>query len=238
MDLHIHTCLSPCSEEEMLPSAIIEQAKRRGLDGIGICDHNSAENVLVVKKVGKRAGFPVLGGMEITSCEEVHIMALFDDDAALIKMQGIVYKNLSGENDALYFGEQQVVDECNAVTGTNTRLLIGATSLDVEEVVAYIHALGGIAIASHVDREAYSIFSQLGFIPPELELDGLEVSSRSSAGLVLKKFPQAAAYPIVTFSDAHFLDGIGKTATSFLIKEATVGEISKALRHSDGRRIN
>jgi len=43
-DLHIHTCLSPCAQREMVPTAIVKRAKAAGLDMIGICDHNSAEN--------------------------------------------------------------------------------------------------------------------------------------------------------------------------------------------------
>ena len=111
LDLHIHTCLSPCADLPMLPSGIIGHAKLRNLDGIGICDHNSAENVTAVMNAGKREGVTVFGGMEITSSEEVHVLSYFEDENALYEMQNIVYENLPGENDENYFGEQLVADE-------------------------------------------------------------------------------------------------------------------------------
>ena len=79
MDLHIHTCLSPCGDDEMVPAKIVDQAKKSGLDVIGICDHNTAENVPAVRCAGSELNLRVLGGMEITTQEEVHILALFDE---------------------------------------------------------------------------------------------------------------------------------------------------------------
>ncbi|RKY06985.1 MAG: histidinol-phosphatase, partial [Planctomycetota bacterium] len=152
MDLHVHTCLSPCAEPEMTPQAIVRRAKERNLDVIAICDHNSAENVGAVKKAGASQGVGVLGGMEICSSEEVHILALFDNDEALFEMQTIVYDHLFGENDAKYFGEQLILDEHDEVVGTTDRLLIGSTTLGVSEIVETVGGLGGLgglAVASH-----------------------------------------------------------------------------------------
>ena len=104
-DLHIHTCLSPCGETDMTPAMIIQKAKSKGLDVIGICDHNSSENVRVIKNIGDKNNLKVLGGMEVTSKEEVHILALFDDNKSLAKLQKIVYENLEGKN-LLLSGQQ------------------------------------------------------------------------------------------------------------------------------------
>ena len=76
-DMHIHTCLSPCADLEMSPRNIIKEAKKKGLDIIGICDHNSAENFPAVEKSANKEGIKVIGGIEITSREEVHVLALF-----------------------------------------------------------------------------------------------------------------------------------------------------------------
>ena len=43
-DMHIHSVLSPCGDIEMSPSAIVAQAKAKGLDIIGLTDHNSTLN--------------------------------------------------------------------------------------------------------------------------------------------------------------------------------------------------
>ncbi len=235
-DLHIHTCLSPCGDLSMLPTAIVREAKRKDMDIIGICDHNSGENVAAVKEAGRREGIAVMGGIEIASQEEVHILALFDDDSHLLSIQNTVYENLPGSNDESVFGEQLVVDEEDRILASNERLLIGATQLVVEKIVETIHRLGGIAIASHVDRDSFSIISQLGFIPEGLDLDALEVSPLSSIEELRTKLPQVSGFPLVAFSDAHYLQDIGTRFTSFFIEEITTEEMKRALLRRDGRR--
>ena len=110
-DLHVHTCLSPCAESEMVPTAIVDQAKRMGLDIIGICDHNSAENVVPCSRPAGGEDLPVIPGMEITSREEVHVLGLFRDEEGLSALQNLVYGNLPGENNPDFFGAQTIVDE-------------------------------------------------------------------------------------------------------------------------------
>ncbi|MBI5188431.1 MAG: PHP domain-containing protein, partial [Nitrospirae bacterium] len=168
-DLHIHTCLSPCADLLITPYRIVEKAASLGLNIIAICDHNSAENVEVAKRVAKEKGINAISGIEITSSEEVHILGLFGDIEDALKMQDIVYENLQlGENDEEVFGMQVIVNEKDEVLDFNKRLLIGATRLSVNKIVETIHSLGGLAIAAHIDREGFGIIGQLGFIPPEL----------------------------------------------------------------------
>jgi predicted metal-dependent phosphoesterase TrpH len=214
----------------MQATAIVRQAKKVGLDMIGISDHNSAENVAAVVKAGAREGLPVIHGMEITSSEEVHILGLFKNELDLMSIQEVIYQNLPGENHEQAYGPQTVVDEWDNVLGSNSRLLLGATALTVERVVEAIHDRSGIAIASHVDRERFSLIGQLGFIPEGLSLDALEVSRPSSLN---KEYD----YPVVIFSDAHFLEDIGESSTCFMIEDVSVDEIKKALRNEMGRRI-
>ncbi len=234
-DLHIHTCLSPCTELEMSPSAIAQQAKTKEIDILGICDHNSAENVPAVMTAAKKFDVHVLPGIEVTSQEEVHILALFDETESAFKLQQIIYDNLPGENDEQAFGMQVVVDHKGEVLRFNKKLLIGASTLSLEKVVDLIHSLEGLAIASHVDREGFSIISQLGFIPEGLELDALEVSPAFSPEEALRRF--GSPFPLTFSSDAHYLEDIGKASTFFFIEEGTVGEIKKALRNEQGRKI-
>lgn len=244
-DLHIHTCLSPCGENEMTPKRITEVAKKKGLDFIGISDHNSTENVLAVKRCGKELGIKVMGGIEITSIEEVHILGFFDDDSSLMKIQEIVYENLSDEeNDETLFGKQIIIDENDGIKGVNKRLLISATKLKIDKIVDIIHNLDGLAIASHVDRESFSIIGQLGFIPKELKLDAVEVSPlfrsqpRIKYGVEVSPVSSTGQnLPIVSFSDAHRLEEIGTAKTTFFLQEITLEEIKKALLNYDGRGV-
>lgn len=234
VDLHIHTCLSPCADLAMVPTAIVQQAKMRHLDVIGICDHNSAENVVAVKKAGEREGVHVLGGMEITSREEVHIIGFFSDMTQLQRMQKKVYEHLSGENNEKNFGQQIIIDENDKPVGINDMLLIGATNLSVEEVVESIHELGGITIASHIDREVFGIIGHLGFIPEKLSLDALELSPNYK----INKNNDYTNYDFqkITSSDAHYLEDIGKVHTTFFMNTPCFSEIVMAFHGLEGRK--
>jgi len=234
-DLHIHTCLSPCTELNMSPKGILTAAKKKGIDILGICDHNSSENSLAIMKAAKKMHIHILPGMEVTSEEEVHVLALFDNIGNALKLQEHVYQNLPGKNDEKTFGMQVIVNEKEEVLGFSDKLLIGATTIPLDEVIRLIHSLGGIAIASHIDREAFSIIGQLGFIPEKLDLDALEISPRITFEEAKKTYPYN--YPITCSSDAHYPDDIGKTYTSFLLEDKTIAEMKKALKNEDGRRI-
>jgi len=214
----------------MSPPAVVRRGRERGLDLIAVCDHNSAENVEAVITAAQNIGLAVIGGMEISSREEVHVLGIFKDDDALRSAQEIVYENLDGWNNAETFGEQLVMNERAEVLRSNVRLLIGATGLSLEQVVLTIHRLGGIAIAAHVDRPSFSVISQLGFIPPRLGLDGVEVCSDD-----LPPLPEDL--PVLRSSDAHRLEEIGSRCTRFLLESPTVPEIGMALRGINGRRI-
>lgn len=237
-DLHIHTCLSPCAEREMTPHLIVKEARKKDLDMIGICDHNSSDNVLSTKKAAKKSGLGVLGGIEISTREEVHILALFDDEESLMTLQRIVNESLSGRNEERVFGEQLVLNEEDKIVGRNTRLLIGATELPIERVVGFANSLGGLVIASHADRDSFSIISQLGFVPKGLKLDALEISTNVSLKDFNERFNNfSKGTSLVSFSDAHRLRDIGKSTTNFFMAEPTVPEIKRAIAGLDGRKI-
>lgn len=237
-DLHVHTCLSPCAGLDMSPLGVVREALRKGLELIGICDHNSAENVRAVKKAGLRNGLMVLGGMEVASSEEAHILVFFDDDDDLLKFQELIYQHLPGENDEQAFGRQVIADDEDGVAGFCDRLLIGATSLPAAAIVEAARAAQGesLVIAAHVDRESFSIIGQLGFVPPQLALDALEVSAHVTAIEAAGRFPDCGKYPVITSSDAHGLGDIGKRVTCLTIEDGTVREIKKALAGRDGRK--
>ena len=237
-DLHIHTCLSPCAGLEMSPSAIVKTAGEKGLDIIAITDHNSAENVIAAKKAAANTELTVLAGMEITSSEEAHILALFEGIEDILKLQDIVYENLlPGENDERRFGEQIVVNEKDEVLSFNKRLLIAATALTAHSIVNTIHSLGGLAVASHIDRNSFSIISQLGFIPLDLEFDALEISPRIKREEALNMFDNYNSYTWIFSSDAHDVENIGQSTTSLYMKNPTIEEIASAFKCINERRV-
>ena len=236
-DLHIHSCLSPCSDWDMSPKKIVAKSLEQRLDLIAICDHNTAENAAATSREGARQGIVVLPGMEICSKEEVHLVTLFKKIEDALKMQQFVYDHLPGKNQPEVFGHQVVADEHDQVLGENDHLLIGATQLSLHDIINKAHRLGAICISSHVDRPSYSLIGQLGFIPEDLHLDAVEVSYRVPLDKALTEVPGIKDYPCVTASDAHFLRDIGKTWTEFILAAPTLDEIRMALAGNEGRRI-
>jgi hypothetical protein len=234
-DLHIHTCLSPCADWEMSPRRIIQRSREVNLDVIAVCDHNSAENVHAVACEGRRCGVQVLPGLEICSREDVHMLAIFDRLEQALAMQEIVYAHLSGNNRPDLFGHQIVATEADEVLAENPRLLIGATRLGLADIVRATHALSGLSLAAHVDRPAYGIIHQLGFIPDGLEIDAVEVSHRLSLTAAKTSLPAIRNLPCVTASDAHLLSDIGRAGIALRLAAPTVAEVKLALQGLHGR---
>lgn len=221
----------------MSPRKIVEKSIERQLDIIAICDHNSAENVQAAAHLGEKLGLCVIPGMEICSREEVHILGLFKSVAQARSMQDYVYEHLPGENKAEVFGYQVVVNEEDEIRGEVSHLLIGATRLSLQDILRKIHDLGGLCIASHVDRPSFGIIGQLGFIPADLLLDGVEVSYRVPLKEAHEKIPGVLNFPCISSSDAHFPDDIGKVRTLFFLAAPTFEEIRLAFKGKDGRKI-
>ena len=236
LDTHVHTCLSPCGDLDMHPSGLVAAARAARLDAVGVCDHNSARNVAATMRAGARAGLTVVPGMEIASEEEVHVLAFLPDVEAAERLQQRVYDVLPGKNDAAAFGEQVVADEHGEVVALDDRLLIGATQWSVDEVVRAIHEVDGLAIAAHVDRERFGLLGQLGFVPPGLALDAIEVSRRTTMPEARARFG-ALGFPIVTASDAHEPKDIGAAVTLMLLERIDHDEVRRALEGRNGRAV-
>lgn len=237
-ELHMHTCLSPCGELEMTPMAIVRTCLEKEIHCIAICDHNSAENVEGVTKAAEGTNLTVLPGMEVTSAEEVHVLAILDEKESALILQEEVYKHLlPGENDDDLFGMQVVANELDEVEKITHKLFIGATTISLDTLVDIIHGLRGLAIASHIDRESFSIVGQLGMIPDGLPLDALEVSPTGDVREIRDRCIGAERFPLITSSDAHRLNEIGKACTTFRLAEPTVMEIGKAFKNIEGRTI-
>ena len=237
-DLHIHSCLSPCGELSIYPRKIVERSLEEGLEIIALTDHNTAENAAAVLRAAEGTGLTVFPGIELTSEEEVHILGLFKTMEAVLPVQDEVFRKLpeAAENDP-FIKDQVIVNQDDEVTGFSPHFLMAAAALNVFEIVELIHRNGGLAIASHVDRESFSLFSQLGFLPADLPLDALEISPRMTVPLARASYASCAHLPMVRFSDAHQPHDIGRPFTEFLLAAPALSEIRMALRDSEGRRV-
>jgi len=237
-DLHIHTCLSPCASLDLFPQKIIERAKSQRLDIIAITDHNTGKNVPPVMRLGEREGLKVIPGMEVQTREEIHLLALFPEWGLLSLWDEEVYRNLPDlKNDPEIFGDQPIVDAEGNILAFEERLLLNSTSFSLEEVKKGVEEKGGLVIPSHFDKGSFSLISQLGLIPPNLELEALEMSRRTELRETETPIDLSFSIPRIVSSDAHFVEDIGSAYTVLLLAEPSLAEIRLAFRGQEGRKI-
>jgi 3',5'-nucleoside bisphosphate phosphatase len=235
-DMHIHTCLSPCAEVSISPKRIVEKAHQEGLSIIFITDHNSIENAeAAMKTAGKYKNIKVYPGMEVTSREEVHTLALFEDIGSASAMQNELYGYLPDAVSEKEYNEQVIANEFDEVEGFCRKSLYSAANLSIEEIVSLIHQYKGLAIAAHIDRESFSVISQLGFIPDNLKYDALEVSQNTSIEQAKIKYREYSnSYNFVKGSDSHWLEAIGGVFTEYEAKDNSFSSFASFIK----RKIN
>ncbi len=225
-DFHIHTCLSPCGDGDMTPNNVVNMALIKGLDVIAVTDHNSLANAEALMQVGAANGLLVIPGMEIETCEEVHVVALFGDLQSAKQMESIVQAALPPiQNNKTVFGEQWIMDAEDACVGEEEQMLVTACALSVYEVVEHIHAYGGIAIAAHVDKSAYSMISNLGFLPPDLPFDAVELSKNAKEKGWEDTDARLCGLPVLHSSDAHYLPDISEAVHALEVKNCSAENV-------------
>jgi len=239
-DLHVHTLLSPCAAIEMTPRNIIRHAVMAGVDIVAITDHNAGDNVAATLRAAAGTGVTVLPGMEVQTREEVHLLTLFEKMRNFVQWCEFIKAHRSPlKNDERKFGAQFVVDEADELVRVEEAMLLASTDLSVQDVAERAAELGGLAIAAHVDRPAFSLLSQLGFIPPDVSLNAVEVSRRLDWQTAGQKIPAIGKLPVIMSSDAHTIDDfVSGPKTMFLVESPTLAEMQQALEASNGRRIH
>lgn len=247
-DMHIHTVLSPCASREMTPPAIVREAARKGIALIAVCDHNSAGNVSAVAAAAAALpdGPAVIAGIEITTAEEAHVLGFFPTPSAARAAAEEVaaglppWRPLAARTSAgtaaggLREPEQDFVDADGSRTGIEMRMLAAASGFALSAAVDLIHRHGGLAVAAHVDRRSFSVPGQLGFIPPEVPFDGLEVSAAGAARGRAADFI-SHGLPLLSSSDSHFLEEIGNGLIVLDVESPVFSELCKALQGVEGR---
>lgn len=236
-ELHVHTCLSPCAEVEMIPPLIVQTALDQGINLIAITDHNASANAEAVMRAADGTALTVLPGMELQTIEEVHLLCLFDTlDQARAWQARIDLLMPALENDAEHFGDQFVVDETGDFVRRETRLLLASANIELGDAVEEVRQLGGIVIPAHVDRKAYSLIQNLGLIPEGIPFDALEISRHITPEQARRKYPQLEHFPLIQSGDVHRLDEyLGRNL--FRLESPTMAEIRLALRGGDGRSL-
>lgn len=229
-DLHIHSCLSPCGDEEMTPNNIVGMAQLLELPVIAVADHNTARQLPAVQKLAEEAGILLVPAIEITTAEEAHVLSLFPDLESALAMSDELYEALPPvRNKPDIFGAQIIMDEDDNPTGELTKLLINATRFPIGEVFKRVRGHGGVPVPAHIDKSSYSVLSSLGMIPPELEVKTVEVSPNG----IKKGFvpPGDEKYRVITDSDAHALEVLsGHEASAMELEELSIEAILRKFR--------
>ena len=224
-DLHIHSALSPCGDNDMTPNNIVNMSLLKGLDVIAVSDHNTCGNVRAVQKAAGDK-LLVIPAMEIETAEEVHMLSLFPSLEITEEIEKIVKEHLPKvENKTEIFGNQYYMDENDEILGEEKNLLVSATTLDIYETTKLVRDAGGIIIPAHIDRSSYSIISNLGFIPPDITFPCVEISKKAS-------FDFRNSYlkhNIITNSDAHYLWDISERTNFFEIDNKITKNILETL---------
>ena len=209
----------------MTPHSIAGMSYINGLNAIAVADHNTARNIRAVTKACEEFGITVVPAIEAESAENVHLLCLFPDIESAETMGKLLEDNLPPiKNRPDIFGEQVIMNEVDEKTGEIEKLLINATSLDIETIKKEVEKLDGVCIAAHIDREKNGIVSILGCVPDELNFSTLEMSGR--ADLMIED----DWYKYISDSDAHNLISIAEKVNFLEVDEISVEEIIKKLK--------
>lgn len=233
-DLHIHTALSPCGDMDMTPNNIVNMAQLKGLDVIAVTDHNTSANAAAVMECAKDAPLIVIPGMELETSEEAHFVCLFPSLAQAEQFQqwlSSFFLPLANRPDI--FGEQAVMNAADEIVGYEQRLLVTAAGCSIYDAAPQVKKLSGVIYPAHVDRDSYSVISNLGAIPPDLDFHTAEISRRTTAEEALARFPHLAPYRLVTASDAHYLWDIYEGECALRLPERSISAVLNYLKGRD-----
>ncbi|MBR2893516.1 MAG: PHP domain-containing protein [Clostridia bacterium] len=208
-DLHLHSCLSPCGDNEMTPYNLVNMAKIFGYDIIALTDHNTCKNCGSAMKVGEQAGITVVPGMELCTSEEIHCVCLFPSLEKAEAFSDYIRGTLPPvKNREKIFGEQLIMDTGDGILGKEEILLTTASSVSIDALPSLVEQYGGVCYPAHIDRSSYSIISSLGDFSPDLKVACFELTPQADEGHFLEKYPATKGKHIIRSSDAHYLENM------------------------------
>ncbi len=225
-DLHIHSCLSPCGDNDMTPGNILGMAVVKGLEAVAISDHNAARNLPAAEKIAEAYGLLLVPAIEITTSEEVHMLGYFPDVPTAVDFGDMLKEHLpKGKNKPSFFGEQLIMNEDDEVIGTEDALLIGATDLCLEECAKKVRAVGGVPVPAHINRGSNGLLVNLGMMPLSPTFTTVEVWRHLPCPLE----PLDNKH-VLHSSDAHYLEDIQEPEFSLRLPEKSVAALLDWMR--------
>ena len=232
-DFHLHSCLSPCGDNDMTPYNLVNMAKIMGLDAIALTDHNTCLNCESAMKVGKEAGVLVIPGMELCTDEEVHVVCLFPQLENALAFSEYVRERIPPvENRPKIFGDQFIMDERDNIIGQENLLLTTAANVSLDKVPEIMKEFSGVAFPAHIDRSSYSVISNLGMIDEYMGFNVAEITKNADKNEYIKKYPVLEKMHILTSSDAHYLENIGSAGGKINADSLEIDKILSILSKS------
>ncbi len=230
-DMHIHSCLSPCGDDDMTPGNIVGMASLLGLDAIALTDHNTAKNCPAFLKIAEQFGLIAIPGMELTTAEEVHVLCYFSTlEDALAFDTYVEDKILPIPNNPQFFGNQILIGEDDEPCGTFDTILISATSLSFDSVYDQVHQYNGIMVPAHLDKNSTSLLSNLGMIPEDAKFKIAELRHPENFETLANVHPYLKKCHILSSSDAHRLDALKEPANYIHVEEKSAAGLFETLK--------
>ncbi|MDO4488645.1 MAG: PHP domain-containing protein [Eubacteriales bacterium] len=229
-DLHIHSCLSPCGDNNMTPANIAGMAAVKGLDAVALTDHNTARNCAPFMAYCEAYGIIGIPGLEINTAEEVHAVCLFRSLEAALDFDAYVYEHLlKVPNNERIFGAQILMNDDEEETGREPNLLINATDIAFDDVWGLVRERDGVMVPAHIDKSANSLLGQLGFIPDGSLFKTVEVKDLKKLHELKRNHPYVNECQIISDSDAHYLDAVHDNSLTLLCEHKTIDGVIDAL---------
>ncbi len=205
-DFHIHSCLSPCADNDMTPNNIAGTAVLAGLEVVALTDHNSAKNCPAFFEAAKRNGLVPIAGMELTTAEDIHVVCLFPELGGAMEFDAYVSEHrMKVPNRVDIFGEQLITDGEDEIIGREEFFLPAASEITIDDAPDIVSSFGGICYPAHVDREANGIIATLGTFPEDSGFCNAEFYEYSKVKEYSEKYPALADKRLLVSSDAHYL---------------------------------
>ncbi len=204
-DLHIHSCLSPCADNDNTPGNIVGMGVLAGLQIMALTDHNTCRNCPAFFAAAKKQGIIPVPGMELTTTEDIHVICLFPTlEAAMDFDRAVNDRRVRILNRPDIFGDQLIMDENDEIIGTEEHLLSNATTITLEDSLELTRAYGGVCYPAHIDREANGMIAVLGTFPASPAFSCVELHDGEKEADYRQRF-RLTDQVVVVSSDAHFL---------------------------------
>lgn len=204
-DLHTHSCLSPCADDDNTPNNLLGMASLCEINILALTDHNSCKNCPAFFEAAERYGVIPIAGMELTTSEDIHMVCLFESlDGAMEFDKNLDFYRVPIKNRPDIFGNQLILDSDDKIIGEEENLLINAVGISLEDAPELVKGFGGICYPAHIDRTSNGIIATLGAFPKTPHFSCVEFHNREK----IPSFSQEYGLDGKTFivsSDAHRL---------------------------------